>query len=499
MSFFDEAAIYVRSGDGGNGCVAFRRERRRPRGGPAGGRGGRGGDVIVEAAAGLNTLHGFRHRRHFKARRGGNGEGNDRDGANAEALTLRVPAGTTVLDENDAAVVDLAAVGDSAVLAEGGRGGRRGNAAFKTPTRQAPRIAEEGAPGVERRLRLRLRLIADVGLWASPTPASRPSSPPSPAPGPGVADYPVHNAGAASRGRRGRRRRTRNRRHSGPDRGGASGRRGSVTVSARSRRALRGPPASRRRDRAGCRRRLAHRPPRARRIRRGTRRKTLACRPQQVRRRARRRAATGAGGAGGGGSVGHAPAVGGDGAGVTEVMIALADAAGPRRARPRRRLRGGRDRAGGRRRSPAPGASSSRSARRCSATGAAVSAMSGSRRWRTTSQPCVVAVRRCWWCRRAPSPWGGGALRRPVGRWRWKRSRPAPRWARSASAHAWQQAFARHDVPVAQLLLTPGISDDRRRYLNARNTIDALLRLDALPLINENDTVATEEIPLRRQ
>ena len=167
MSFFDEAAIYVRSGDGGNGCVAFRRERRRPRGGPAGGRGGRGGDVIVEAAAGLNTLHGFRHRRHFKARRGGNGEGNDRDGASAEALTLRVPAGTTVLDENDAAVVDLAAVGDSAVLAEGGRGGR-GNAAFKTPTRQAPRIAEEGAPGVERRLRLRLRLIADVGLVGLP-------------------------------------------------------------------------------------------------------------------------------------------------------------------------------------------------------------------------------------------------------------------------------------------------------------------------------------------
>ena len=167
MSFFDEAAILVRSGDGGNGCVAFRRERRRPRGGPAGGRGGRGGDVIVEAAPGLNTLHGFRSRRHFKARRGGDGEGNDRDGASSEALTLQVPAGTTVLDEDGAAVADLAAVGDRAVLAEGGRGGR-GNAAFKSPTRQAPRVAEEGQPGVERRLRLRLRLIADVGLVGLP-------------------------------------------------------------------------------------------------------------------------------------------------------------------------------------------------------------------------------------------------------------------------------------------------------------------------------------------
>ncbi len=167
MSFFDEAAILVRSGDGGNGCVAFRRERRRPRGGPAGGRGGRGGDVIVEAAAGLNTLRGFRSRRHFRARRGGDGEGNDRDGAGAEALTLQVPAGTTVLDEDGAAVADLAAVGDRAVLAEGGRGGR-GNAAFKSPTRQAPRVAEEGQPGVERRLRLRLRLIADVGLVGLP-------------------------------------------------------------------------------------------------------------------------------------------------------------------------------------------------------------------------------------------------------------------------------------------------------------------------------------------
>ena len=168
MSFLDEVWIEIRSGDGGNGCVAFRRERRRPRGGPAGGNGGRGGDVIVEAVGGASTLVRYRYRRHFKAPRGGDGSGNDRAGASAGALCLEVPVGTTVLEEDGETVVaDLAARGDCAVLAEGGRGGR-GNAAFKTATRQAPRVAEPGSAGVERRLKLRLRLIADVGLVGLP-------------------------------------------------------------------------------------------------------------------------------------------------------------------------------------------------------------------------------------------------------------------------------------------------------------------------------------------
>ncbi len=168
MTFFDEARLHIRAGDGGNGCIAFRRERRRPRGGPAGGGGGRGGDVAMVAVAGLNTLAGYRRRRHFKARRGGDGAGDDRNGASAATLCLEVPAGTTVFDDGTGAVLaDLAAPGDRAVLAEGGRGGR-GNAAFKSPTRQAPRIAEPGAAGAERRVRLRLRLIADVGLIGLP-------------------------------------------------------------------------------------------------------------------------------------------------------------------------------------------------------------------------------------------------------------------------------------------------------------------------------------------
>lgn len=168
MSFLDEVWIEIRSGDGGNGCVAFRRERRRPRGGPAGGNGGRGGDVVVEAVDGTSTLVRYRYRRHFKAPRGGDGSGNDRAGASAGALCLEVPVGTTVLeDDGETVVADLAARGDRAVLAEGGRGGR-GNAAFKTATRQAPRVAEPGKAGVERRLKLRLRLIADVGLVGLP-------------------------------------------------------------------------------------------------------------------------------------------------------------------------------------------------------------------------------------------------------------------------------------------------------------------------------------------
>ena len=168
MNFFDEARIYVRGGDGGGGCVAFRRERRRPRGGPAGGDGGRGGDVIAAAAEGANTLALYRRRRHFKARRGGDGSGRDRAGAGAGDLVLEAPVGTTILeDDGETAVADLAAAGDRAVLAKGGRGGR-GNATFKSATRQAPRVAEPGTPGEERWLRLRLRLIADVGLVGLP-------------------------------------------------------------------------------------------------------------------------------------------------------------------------------------------------------------------------------------------------------------------------------------------------------------------------------------------
>ena len=168
MKFLDEAKIFVKSGDGGNGCVAFRREKYIEFGGPAGGNGGRGGDVMAEAVTALNTLIDFRYRQHFKARRGKPGEGRDRTGASANVLTIRVPVGTVILeDDKETVVADMTAKGTTATLARGGKGGR-GNAAFKTSTNQAPRRAEGGFPGEERWLWLRLKLIADAGLVGMP-------------------------------------------------------------------------------------------------------------------------------------------------------------------------------------------------------------------------------------------------------------------------------------------------------------------------------------------
>src|SRR5438874_2291854 len=134
MKFLDEAKVYIRSGDGGNGCVAFRREKYIEFGGPSGGDGGRGGDVIVEAVAGLNTLIDYRYQQHFKAARGHNGMGKDRAGANGIDVVLKVPAGTQIFeDDNETLIADLLKVGDRVVLAQGGNGGF-GNAHFKSST-----------------------------------------------------------------------------------------------------------------------------------------------------------------------------------------------------------------------------------------------------------------------------------------------------------------------------------------------------------------------------
>ena len=168
MKFLDEAKIFVQSGHGGRGAVAFRREKFVEFGGPWGGDGGRGGHVFAEAAANLNTLIDYRYRQHFKAARGGDGQGKDRHGANAEDLVLRVPPGTVILAEDKETVVaDLTRPGQRAMLAKGGDGGR-GNAAFKSPTNRAPRQFEPGWPGEERWLWLRLKLIADVGIVGLP-------------------------------------------------------------------------------------------------------------------------------------------------------------------------------------------------------------------------------------------------------------------------------------------------------------------------------------------
>ena len=168
MKFLDEAKIFVKSGDGGAGCVSFRREKYVEFGGPNGGDGGRGGDVAVEAVEGLNTLIDFRYRQHFKAKRGAHGQGRDRTGASGEDLVIEVPAGTQVLDADKARVVaDLTEVGQRVVLAKGGDGGF-GNARFKSATNQAPRRADPGWPGEELWVWLRLKLIADAGLVGLP-------------------------------------------------------------------------------------------------------------------------------------------------------------------------------------------------------------------------------------------------------------------------------------------------------------------------------------------
>ncbi len=164
--FIDRVKIYVKAGDGGDGCVAFLREKYRPRGGPAGGDGGKGGDVILRVNPRLQTLIDFYYRRHYKAKNGRPGEGKNRAGKSAEPLIIEVPPGTVVYDaETGEQIVDL--VEGEYVIARGGKGGR-GNARFATPTNQAPQYAEPGKPGEERWIILELRLIADVGLVGLP-------------------------------------------------------------------------------------------------------------------------------------------------------------------------------------------------------------------------------------------------------------------------------------------------------------------------------------------
>src|ERR1700751_3979379 len=166
--FVDEAKIYVKAGDGGNGCVAFRREKYVPRGGPAGGDGGRGGSIYLEANPNDNTLLRYRYNREFKAERGRHGEGSNCTGHSGGDLILQVPVGTLVFDEQSGqTIADLATPEQRVVVAHGGRGGR-GNQHFAKPWHQAPREHEDGHSGEERHLRLELRLLADVGLVGFP-------------------------------------------------------------------------------------------------------------------------------------------------------------------------------------------------------------------------------------------------------------------------------------------------------------------------------------------
>ncbi|WP_404996092.1 GTPase ObgE [Caldifermentibacillus hisashii] len=167
--FVDQVKIYVKGGDGGNGMVAFRREKYVPKGGPAGGDGGKGGNVIFIVDEGLRTLMDFRYQRHFKATKGENGRSKSQHGKNAEDLVVKVPPGTVVKDDDTGEVIaDLVRHGERAVIAKGGRGGR-GNIRFATSKNPAPEIAENGEPGQERYIVLELKVLADVGLVGFPS------------------------------------------------------------------------------------------------------------------------------------------------------------------------------------------------------------------------------------------------------------------------------------------------------------------------------------------
>jgi GTP-binding protein len=190
MKFVDEVKIHAKAGDGGRGCVSFRREKFVPLGGPDGGDGGSGGDIYLEVDSNLSTLLDFRYRVHYKSERGGHGMGKNRHGKNGAPLSIKVPPGTLVYDqESSELLADLTTPGQKLPLVKGGHGGR-GNARFATSTNRAPRHAQPGTEGEEKWLRLELKLLADVGLVGLPNAGKSTLISAASAAHPKIADYP---------------------------------------------------------------------------------------------------------------------------------------------------------------------------------------------------------------------------------------------------------------------------------------------------------------------
>ena len=190
MRFLDEAKIFVKAGDGGNGCVSFRREKYIPYGGPNGGDGGKGGSIIVKATQNLNTLIDYRYKQHFKVRKGEHGKGSNMHGAASKDIVLEVPTGTQILAEDkETLIADLDNDGDSVLLAKGGQGGR-GNARFTTSVNKAPRFAQDGEAGEELWVWLQLKLISDIGVIGLPNAGKSTFLSKVTAAKPKIADYP---------------------------------------------------------------------------------------------------------------------------------------------------------------------------------------------------------------------------------------------------------------------------------------------------------------------